>query len=153
MSLVLKQSLINIKYKYENILKMTSTDISLIYSCWVTYISTTTKKSFLKVSEPMSKGKWTQQYNNLSNLMTSSFFQHPTTFLTYFNCTLLVCGYASCSTFFFSISLTFLSANKSSTFFVFLTYFNFLLYAACFIKLNTYTKDWITCNTSTQQHK
>ena len=38
MILVLKQSLINIEYIYENILKMTSTDISLIYSCWVTYI-------------------------------------------------------------------------------------------------------------------
>ena len=36
MILVLKQSLINMKYKYENILKITSTDISLIYSCWVT---------------------------------------------------------------------------------------------------------------------
>ena len=36
MILMLKQSLINIEYKYENILKITSTDISLIYSRWVT---------------------------------------------------------------------------------------------------------------------
>ena len=37
MILVFKQSLINIEYKYENILKMTYTDISLIYSRWVTF--------------------------------------------------------------------------------------------------------------------
>ena len=39
MILVLKQSLINMKYKYENILKMTSANISLIYSRWVTFHS------------------------------------------------------------------------------------------------------------------
>ena len=36
MILVLKQSLITLQYKYENIFKLTSTNISLIYSCWVT---------------------------------------------------------------------------------------------------------------------